>query len=933
MPPPLKEVYTGHIIPIMIKEGKVVHVTKAPIKEFNEVVNELLGSIVKYSKFVLKELYGEEVGDLSCLLRDLNKLSKYLMQINNYIIGFFKLAYAPISIPRASKEGKIEVFESPLSPYELYWLWSLTRISSELEKLIWRESIVKMDSELLLYKLVYKLSPGAEEALLDLTKPLIDLTEFDRRIKVILHVPADTRPGLNTSKLIPHLLSVSALSVAKYMNKYGYGVTVEREILRLASILHDIGKPIAWIHGISHVGASKAIAEKLEGIIPREVLNVVIKLIESHHVPERLPDYEHIGGYKVKLKELGKILNESDKESSTLDRLVDLVSGYLSRELGISEEEIRRNLVGVGEPVWRFWYEKLGYEKVRELTEKVCKELLKETTKPPQLKGNPISGVALLSIDVKGIQRFISRESLRMLTASSEVINLFTLYIIPRALEEYLNLPPENIVYAGGGFVIVIIPRKIKNEVVRLRGYINECKDRVLSRNIDIGFIIASEDLYSDWPTSMHKLTISLNLTKKISIEASYSTKLGITVNCELCRAKKAVEINEFNALVCRECKEIWEIGKSLYIGTRLKRLKAYGYEVGELRELSKVMGNLIQWFSGHKDWPKGIGGEIAIVKADGNLMGRFMASAISLTDAMERSIRIDWGLKKGISELLDKLKGDNEALKRVYVGLMYAGGDDFLAIWPSYIALPAALYIAYWFWCALGGQSQLSIGIAVGKPKHNIWALLDSSNHLLDEAKKLSRTLIEEGHSELLKNTIAMISFMHSEQQLFPSDVEYSLNIYRGKNLSIQPYALIVPDNIMNIYSLGYGVINDLITIVNGKSNKVRELLENFIKLALKVREKSISEVGILKHLRALTMELNNIIAKYSPSKNVNDMKLTTLTYLSREAIRLKEIIEVEEARRIVIHNVVEVYIKANIMPPLYDLFTFSKILMGGIV
>jgi len=928
MPHPLEKVYAGHIIPIMVDEGKVTHVYEAPIEEYkNVIVGELFQNLKKYGRYVLKKIYGKEITDIAHTLEDINKLAEYLRQINDYIIGFFKLTYAPITIPK-----KREAPVGPPSPVELYWLWTLTRISHELRE-IWNQSLIGIIDKLgPIYKLIQ--DQNAIEALLNLTKPLTDLNEFEKRVSLILHIPADTRPGLNTSKLIPHLLSVSALSIAKYMNKYGYMVSLEREILRLASILHDIGKPLAWIYGISHVEASRELVKELKDIIPMEVLNLVLMLIEHHHDPDKLPEYGQISkGVKVKLKELGKILNISDKESSTIDRLVDLVSDYLSEKLGIGKGEVRRVLIGVGEPIWEFWY-KLGYAKIKELTEEVSRKLLEKSKELLQIRDQVISDTALISIDVKGIQRFISRENIRMLTASSIIIDLFTTYIVPRALRESLNLPPENIIYAGGGFVVAVIPRKAKEELSRIEEFIKNCKNRILSEYIDIGFTIAVEDLYIDWPTSMYKLVTILSTKKKISLSPSPTIKLGITVNCELCRINPAViRIRGTNILACKECEKIREMGKSLYIETRLKRLKAYGYsEVNEeLSKIESVMDKLIQWFSGHERWIEGVGGEVAIVKADGNFMGRFMATALSLTDAMERSIRIDLGLKKGIGELLEKIKDDVETLKRVYTGIMYAGGDDFLAIWPSYIALPAALYIAYWYWFTLGGESQLSIGIAIGKPKHNIWALLDASTSLLKKSKSLSRKLKEE-YEDILSNIIAMISFLHSEQQLFPSDIEYILKTYKDKHLTLQPYALTLPDKTTHIYKLGYGVINDLIRIIHRGNGKVKDLLENFIEIALSIRKGVEENREKLRHLRTLAMQLNNI-ASLSPTQNIKDVKLTVLTYLARERARSREIEAIEKAKAEIIKDMAEIYIEADMLPPLYDIYVFSKILMGGII
>ncbi len=364
----------------------------------------------------------------------------------------------------------------------------------------------------------------------------------------------------------------------------------------------------------------------------------------------------------------------------------------------------------------------------------------------------------------------------------------------------------------------------------------------------------------------------------------------------------------------------------------RLERLRGLGYDVNrELSDLHELMERLIEWFSGHREWRER-GGEVAIVKADGNAIGRFMGTSLSLTDAMERSLRVDFGLKLGLFKLFTELAKCDEALKRVFTGLMYAGGDDILAIWPSYIAIPVALYVAYWFWWMVGGVTQLSIGIAVGKPKHNIWALLNTSNFLLNKSKSVPRTL-RLSNPDILGSVIASISFLHSEQQLFESDADYMLRTYGNKKLSLQPYLLTTPNIVPKLRGAYQGIFNDLSDVVVGNKSKAINYLEGLLKFSLNmVCDGDIEKCEFLKNLRRVVMDVSNVINKLAMA-DYRDMMLVTHTYLTREFMRLKEVEGVEPKRIEVLEKLCKTYVNAGTLPPLFDLFILSKTLMGGIV
>jgi len=936
MLPKLSKVYAGFVIPVMVEEGKVTHVVEAPINDYIALINLLGDELRNYAQYVLKCLNAKSPNEL-----DLKKLITYLEQLSNYIVGFFKLANAPITIP--PKKGAKVIARAPPSPQEILWLWVLTKVDGRFKGIWYGKDLLGVLSDL---EGIYGALEKDKEPIISLIMPSLHIKDFERRVNVVLRIPADTRPGPNTSKLIPHTFAVSAISVAKYLSRVKGKeldiIKLEKEILRLACLLHDIGKPIAWREGKVHTEVSRDIAKDwLSGLLPDDVLDVVLELIEMHHNPDNLPNVKKVLGIVIDVKFLGRIIRESDIDASAVDRLVDLVTECLKdklSELGIDENKLKEYLTYGREDAWAFWFN-LGPEKTKELTNYVCEKLSKiASVLAKRFTPREVSDVHVVSIDVRGVQSFISRENLRMLTASSLVIDLFTIYVVSRALIE-LNIPPESIIYAGGAFAIAITPSTVsENEIYEAIGKVSE---KVLSKDVEIGHILVKEQLYVDWWYTANNLASALSAKKKETYSTQPSFNLGIVVPCEFCRRRPAT-LTIRNARVCKECERLWRLGSDLYITFRLRRLGNLGYDVSEeLNEdkTGRLMERLIEWFSGHKRWEER-GGEVAIVKADGNAIGKFMGTSLTLTDAMERSLRVDFGLKLGLFKLFTELVKCGEALKRVFTGLMYAGGDDLLAIWPSYIAIPAALYVAYWFWWMVGGVTQLSIGVAVGKPKHNIWALLNTSNFLLNKSKSVPRTL-RLSNPDILGSVIASISFLHSEQQLFESDADYMLRTYGSKKLSLQPYLLTTPNIVPKLRDVYQGIFNDLSDVIVGNQSKAINYLNELLKYSLnlvcakdsKEKERKYAEVSeFLKNLRRVVMDVSNVINKLAMA-DYRDMMLVTHTYLTREFMRLKEVEGVEPKRIEVLEKLCRTYVNAGILPPLFDLFILSKTLMGGIV
>jgi hypothetical protein len=152
---------------------------------------------------------------------------------------------------------------------------------------------------------------------------------------------------------------------------------------------------------------------------------------------------------------------------------------------------------------------------------------------------------------------------------------------------------------------------------------------------------------------------------------------------------------------------------------------------------------------------------DYAVVKFDGNAMTSFMLEAISFTDAIERSFRIDMALKRAYFRALEALyEGVKEAagadaaereVARVYLGTIYMGGDDGFLLTPSWAAVPLAHFIAEEFSRQLGLERGLRVAVAAGPASMSLWALLDCASELLEEAGRVLRELDPTAREKVL--------------------------------------------------------------------------------------------------------------------------------------------------------------------------------------
>lgn len=671
-----------------------------------------------------------------------------------------------------------------------------------------------------------------KEEYLDIIQKLTSILANEKLCKDIekswFIFPSDTRPGFNTSGLIPHLLLTSAIawSLATINKKLDRNKIA---VLRLASLLHDIGKPFNYKQ---HIELSTNVARLLlDGLIPEQTLNRIVDIISKHHEPK---------------DDLSAILKEADTMASTIDRVRQLVESYLKEDLESIAKELNLNYedgLGTGDTAWDFWikvYKERGLKIFEDLNSKFLNSLREETDgfKSPVKPFRGVEGerreeedyrnVLVGVIDVAGIQKYISRsQEIKVTSGASLLIDYLVMayapFYIQSNMDEYdIWVPYESFIYTAGGVVEFVMPRLFVNEFEKIAG--DQLNGIISENGLKVTFAYAQ--FHDNMYVMMRELTNNLHLRKNMlkcesmKIERISGIK-GSEDLCQLCYsddAKLTLQLPGESKRVCEICELLYKFGDRISFRERyeakinLFKREFVAKDVYDLDWKGAKGANryVIELISGHdgleleKLEKKEVEiRDIAVLKIDGNLMGPFMATSISPTDMYERSARIDIALKNAIIKALNiiyesilKLHGNlNESAKpciSTLLGTLYVGGDDSLIIMPSWASIAFSWIVGNEFRSNMGESRGLSIGIAVGSAKANLWNLISAAHSLMSEGKKYVRdnpeysvVMYDIAEGGTLNNLI----------------VKERVSVFASGRISIQPFTLSKTDDMLGNY------------------------------------------------------------------------------------------------------------------------------------
>jgi hypothetical protein len=346
-------------------------------------------------------------------------------------------------------------------------------------------------------------------------------------------------------------------------------------------------------------------------------------------------------------------------------------------------------------------------------------------------------------------------QEIRVIAAASHIIELavhahFYWYLRRRA-----HLPPEAVIYSGGGNVLLLLPSSLVQTV----------KDaaKEYGKKPGLKLIVADTDFVDDYVLVTERFARRLHEEKhRVSLSDSVKPDKSSDVLCQICYkawGTESLTTAEGERKVCEDCHNLYEIGNEYHFSAKWRsEIQVKGQRFSAEKVFGKEWEDVSKWImeiiAGHDpdELEKGIERrrDYAVVKFDANALGRFMLESVSFTDAIERSFRVDMAVKRAYFRAMEALyEGvksvkDEEAAKRetvrVFLGTIFMGGDDGILLMPSWASVPFAHLMAEEFSKELGLERGLRVAIAAGPAAMSVWSLLDCAQEMMNLSKQVLR-------------------------------------------------------------------------------------------------------------------------------------------------------------------------------------------------
>ena len=527
--------------------------------------------------------------------------------------------------------------------------------------------------------------------------------------------------------------------------------------MRLVALLHDLGKVF---DPQRHYEASKELAKQLlKGLVSEVTLEELLDDIERHHRTE-------------------SVINEADRLSSAADRVNRLVNLALGEKISKIKEILRLDKT---ERDWEFWiaiHERrdelvqaglFREDPIRELTEEFLDKVDELVGSAEYRKEPPKSDsrINLVFIDIASIQEYVLRgHEIRVVAAASHLIELVVHAHFYWYLRRRLQIPPEAVIYSGGGNMLLLVPSDVVEDVERAaEEYGEKLGLKLVAAPIDFvdDYVMAIERIAKTLHERKHKIEIrEKELRDQDHYDCGQKNGEASDKLCEICYNAWATEPLPTPAgerQVCKLCKKLYNLGSEQHFAVKWRsKIRVDEQEFSAEEVFGSKWRDVYKWvmeiIAGHdpEEFESGVQRyrDYAVVKFDVNAFGRFMLESVSFTDAIERSFRVDVAMKRayvkalealynGVKEARDERAARKEVI-RVFLGTIYMGGDDGFLLMPSWASVPFAHMLAEEFSRELGLERSLKVGVAAGPAMMSVWSLLDCAQEMMSLSKQVLR-------------------------------------------------------------------------------------------------------------------------------------------------------------------------------------------------
>jgi len=643
--------------------------------------------------------------------------------------------------------------------------------------------------------------------ILDNLKRMYSDEAVDKLLNV-MRFPADTRPGANTSSLLVHSLTTSAIASSILLNSDSAASKEDLVALRIAALFHDLGKTINWHR---HESLSvKIIHDFFDNIVEGKAASLISKacnIIADRRNP------------------LHNLLNKADRISSGTDRLLHLFYNILEKYGGKLYEKFQNKLLEFsGETQlsrkkifevlneWDFW-NSLDEEYVKRLTEFFCRQTTiingdKSFMKVYESMGGDgeakaDENIVVTRFDARHIQSIVKNNDIRAMSAGSRLVDLAMYVSLPVTLIWNEGIPPENLLCWGGGNLTAIIPKKLGTKLKDAMEKINR-KGGIFRL---VKFSCVFTPLYQSTFKTLRELDRATAI-EKLS-EGHFDVKNNLGKLCELCGSKIATATLPDGSDVCDTCELKYRLGSDQHFRVKLEAF--FGREKAE-QLLQKAIEFIAGWWEENDSVP-----DLSVVRIDGNLTGMLISSSLSLTDLVERSIRIDFSLKKAFRSFISILEKDDRC--RLICGTLYLGGDDATILLPSRLSIPFSMHMLNEYYLEMGGRHTLSAGIMTVKAKHPIIQAYECAGELLSIAKKETREETSRMYYEHPDNSFrGSLAFFVSEVSTADVAMKTAIKYLDEKGLSNKAYTLSPSIHETSIFRL----LKPALIKINGLKDKI---------------------------------------------------------------------------------------------------------------
>jgi CRISPR/Cas system-associated protein Cas10 (large subunit of type III CRISPR-Cas system) len=549
-----------------------------------------------------------------------------------------------------------------------------------------------------------------------------------------------------------------------------------KALIRIGCLLHDIGKPRSFTsqkknqpfhyHTTQTEEILNQILDKAQpDIVSKyELKKILPKMAANHHSRDRETDLE-------------KIIGKADMIASGADRIYDVECTYDGSKVNVTSNdrffphEINFDAGDMrcleGQHTEIIGYKGTAHRNVKPKSSDDTLVLFRDavinggTMHYTGHEANIPGEVGLLSLDIMQIQEYITEaEKLPMLRGGSAIVDDALGRVFAIISKEVCA---EAVLFSGGGNLLAFVPsdteiqQKIKTEIKKL---INEIglEVAVVSRNFP------SKDL-----TKFHAVLeiihdeIDFEKNKPQNKEIVKPTMKGDI--CQFC-FKRKVKGNLNGKKMCSVC----------------AKKRSFGLDQKYKKTNDILPDELLTRFGLYRPMDLAdIGGSIAVIAIDGNMMGRIFMQTQTPAEYNYKSESFDEKFKDVLKKTVLAFIENKETLELILEGkkhfagidILYVGGDDALIIMNAKGAIrfcenlvrkvADTFKFSHKFCDGTAFENPtvtISCGIAIADAKFPIYFLLETARRMESIAKKGFREKTETDILNIIRLPAGTLAF-----------------------------------------------------------------------------------------------------------------------------------------------------------------------------